>query len=152
MEYVVDRLKELMAIPSPTGFTRAAAEYVKSELEALGFKPELTNKGGVLVSLGGEGDPLVLSAHLDTLGAMVAEIKGNGRLRLLPVGGLMPQNAEVENCVIHTRMSDKKYSGTFQMNDPSVHVNREYAAQERKFSNMEVVIDEKVFTDRKSVV
>ncbi len=146
MEYVVDRLKELMAIPSPTGFTRAAAEYVKSELEALGFKPELTNKGGVLVSLGGEGDPLVLSAHLDTLGAMVAEIKGNGRLRLLPVGGLMPQNAEVENCVIHTRMSDKKYSGTFQMNDPSVHVNREYAAQERKFSNMEVVIDEKVFT------
>lgn len=84
MEYVVDRLKELMAIPSPTGFTRAAAEYVKGELEALGFKPELTNKGGVLVSLGGEGDPLVLSAHLDTLGAMVAEIKGNGRLRLCP--------------------------------------------------------------------
>ena len=57
--------------------------------EKLGFEAELTNKGGVLVFFGGEkrDDGLLLEAHLDTLGGMVAEIKSNGRLKLTNLGG-----------------------------------------------------------------
>ncbi len=144
MNYIVNQLLKLTAIPSPSGFTARAAEYVLNEFKSMGFTASMTKKGGVLANLGGEGNPLVLSAHLDTLGAMVAEIKGNGRLRLLPVGGLQPNNAETENCTIHCRLSDKTYSGTMQMNDPSVHVNHDYSSQKREFKEMEVVIDERV--------
>lgn len=148
MDYVllaVDYLKKLTAIPSPSGFTRDAAEFCVGELEKMGYAPTLTNKGGVLCSLGGESSesPLLLTAHIDTLGAMVREVKSNGRLKISSVGGIQPNNTEGENCKIITRFG-KIYDGTFQLNEPSVHVNREYAKEERSFDTMEVVVDEKV--------
>lgn len=83
----ITRLKktiELIAIDSPSGHTREAAEWVKNAFETLGFSAELTVKGGVMINLGGRDDQdgLMLAAHADTLGGMVAEIKSNGRLRL----------------------------------------------------------------------
>lgn len=143
MEYILTQLKKLTSIPSPTGFTIEAARYVIAELSRLGFSPKLTNKGCVLCTVGGEGDPVLVSAHLDTLGAMVAEVKGNGRLRLTRVGGLQANNVEAENAVVVTRFG-KTYTGTMQMNDPSVHVNTEYAEQKRDFKGMQLVLDERV--------
>ena len=144
LDYTVEQLKKLLSIDSPTGFTAEVAEYTMNEFKALGFNAWLTNKGCVAVDLGGEGDPVILSAHIDTLGGMVAEIKGNGRLRITNVGGMNANNAETETCRIHCRLSDKIYEGTLQMNDPSVHVNRDYSSQERNWANMEIVIDEDV--------
>lgn len=146
MNYILEQLKKLTAIDSPSGFTKAVADYTVSEFKALGRNAWLTNKGCVVADLGGEGSPLVLSAHIDTLGGMVAEIKGNGRLRITNIGGLNANNCETENCRIHCRFGGKIYSGTLQMNDPSVHVNGEYSKQERKFDAMEIVIDENVKT------
>lgn len=81
-EYAVDYAKQLLAIDSPTGFTDRAAAWVKSAFESLGYMATLTAKGGVLIDLGGADtdNALLLEAHTDTLGAMIAEIKGNGRL------------------------------------------------------------------------
>lgn len=146
MEYIRSFLPQLMAVPSPTGFTRKAAELVMEELKKMGFAPEMTRKGCVFCTLGGEGDPLVLSAHIDTLGAMVAEVKPNGRLRLSPLGGLNPNNAEAENFFIFPRLSDKVYTGVFQMNDPSVHVNGDYSSEKRTFDTMELIPDELTFS------
>ena len=129
MEYLKQQLLAVLAIDSPTGHTAAAAQYVLGQYRALGFSPVLTNKGGVLVCVN-EGDSsgeggLLLEAHLDTLGAMVAEIKPNGRLRLTPLGGLNANNTEAENVRLATR-SGKVFSGTFQLKNASVHVNGEY--------------------------
>lgn len=143
MDYIIDQLKKLTAIDSPSGLTGEAARYAAEELEKLGYAPSLTNKGCVLCELGGEGDPLILSAHIDTLGGMVAEIKKNGRLRITPVGGLNANNCETENCRVRTR-SGRMFDGTLQMNDPSVHVNGEYSKQTRSFDEMEIVVDEDV--------
>lgn len=145
MNSIVKELEKLIAIPSPTGFTKAAAEYSVERLKALGYSPEVTNKGCVLCCLGGEGDPVVFSAHLDTLGGMVAEVKGNGRLRLTRIGGMNPNNAECENATVYTR-DGKAYEGCFQMNDPSVHVNGDYSKQERNWDGMELVLDERVYS------
>lgn len=145
MEYILEQLMKLTEIPSPSGYTKEVAEYTMSEFRKLGYKPQMTKKGCVLVELGGVGNALVLSAHIDTLGAMVAEIKGNGRLRLTNIGGLQANNIETENCIIYTRFG-KSFSGTMQMNDPSVHVNREYSDQKRDYKSMELVIDEKTFS------
>jgi putative aminopeptidase FrvX len=145
MNSIVKELEKLIAIPSPTGFTKAAAEYSVERLKALGYSPEVTNKGCVLCCLGGEGDPVVFSAHLDTLGGMVAEVKGNGRLRLTRIGGMNANNAECENATVYTR-DGKAYEGCFQMNDPSVHVNGDYSKQERNWDGMELVLDERVYS------
>ena len=143
MDYIIEQLKRLTSIDSPSGFTGEVTDYTLNELKQLGFEPKKTNKGCVVCCLGGEGRPLILSAHIDTLGGMVAEIKANGRPRITNIGGLNANNCETENCRIRTR-SGKTYSGTLQMNDPSVHVNGEYSEQKRTFDNMEIVVDEPV--------
>lgn len=145
MEYILEQTKAVLAIDSPTGYTKDAAEYVCEAYRALGYEPTLTVKGGVLVEIGPDDgtDALLVEAHVDTLGAMVAEITGNGRLKLSPLGGLEPNNAEAENCFVITR-SGKKYEGTFQLVNASVHVNGEYHDAKRTYQDMEVVLDEKV--------
>ena len=143
MENMLSELKKIISIDSPTGFTKAAADYTVERLRALGYSPEKTNKGCVLCCLGGEGDPVVFSAHLDTLGGMVAEVKGNGRLRLTRIGGMNANNAECENAKVYTR-DGRVYEGCLQMNDPSVHVNGDYSDQKRNWDSMELVLDEPV--------
>lgn len=144
-QFAVKKSCELLGIDSPTGFTDKAAEWVKNEFMSLGFKAEITNKGGVIIDLGGkdDNDALMLAAHTDTLGGMVAEIKGSGRLRLTPLGGMMAQNGETENVRIYTR-SGKVYEGTLQLANASVHVNGNYGSSARSFDTTEVVIDEDV--------
>ncbi len=145
MEYILDETRKILAIDSPTGYTEEAAEYLMKAYRSLGYEPVKTVKGGVLVNLGGQEpeNGILLEAHMDTLGAMVCEIKGNGRLKVSPLGGLNPNNAEAENCRIITRF-DGVYEGTFQMENASVHVNGDYSTAKRSFDTMEVVLDEKV--------
>lgn len=151
MDYVLEQTKKVLSIDSPTGYTKDAADYVMSAYEALGYHPVKTVKGGVLVEIGGEDekDAILLEAHMDTLGAMVREIKGNGRLKLSPLGGMNPNNAEAENCRIITRF-DGKYEGTFQLENASIHVNGEYNDTKRSYDNMEVVLDEDVTTEEET--
>ncbi len=103
-DFIVDKTVELLNIDSPTGYTKEAAAWVKKEFEDLGFKTTVTNKGGVIVDLGGKDkkNGLLLEAHTDTLGGMVATIKDNGRLKLTNLGGMNPNNAETENVDVFT--------------------------------------------------
>ena len=103
-DYAWEQAAALLAIDSPTGFTDKAARWVADAFSALGFPARITAKGGVLVDLGGKDndDGLLLAAHTDTLGGMVAEIKGSGRLRLTGLGGLSPNNTEAENVRVYT--------------------------------------------------
>jgi aminopeptidase len=133
----------LCLIPSPSGFTIKATEYLMEQLKGMGFKPEYTRKKAIIVDLGGKGSPVVLAAHVDTLGAMVRAIKSNGRLRYTTIGWYPGNNIESETCVIHTR-DGKEYTGTFQMNEPAAHVNNDLSKDKRDDKNIEVVIDEKV--------
>ena len=137
--------EQLLSIDSPTGYTDYAALWLKSSFEMLGFASTITTKGGVLVDLGGEDvdNALLLAAHTDTLGAMVAQVKGNGRLRLTSLGGMNANNAEAENVRIYTR-GGKVLEGTFQLCNASVHVNGDYNSAKRSFDTMEVVLDEDV--------
>ena len=137
--------EQLLSIDSPTGYTDYAALWLKSSFEMLGFYTTITTKGGVLVDLGGENeqDALLLAAHTDTLGGMVAEVKGSGHLRLTPLGGMNANNAEAENVRIYTR-GGKVLEGTFQLCNASIHVNGDYNSAKRSFDAMEVVLDEDV--------
>ena len=143
MDYCLSELKALLSIDSPSGFTDKAADYLIGELTALGYAPERTRKGGVFCCLGGEGSPLVLMAHVDTLGGMISTIKPNGRITITPIGGLRAENCEAENCRIYSRFSGV-YSGTLQLCNASIHVNGSYGEKLRTFETTEVVLDEPV--------
>ena len=144
-EYAWEKTQTLLSIDSPSGYTKKAADWVKEAFEKLGFRASITAKGGVLADLGGEDvlDGLLLEAHADTLGGMVAEIKGNGRLRLTALGGMNANNAEAENVWVYTR-SGKVIDGTLQLCNASVHVNGDYSSAKRGWDTTEVVLDEDV--------
>ena len=144
-DYAWEKTAQLLAVDSPSGYTENAAQWVKAAFEALGFDAKITTKGGVLVDLGGENeqDGLLLAAHADTLGGMVAQIKGNGRLKLTALGGMSACNGEAENVKVYTR-TGKIYEGTLQLCNASIHVNGDYSSVKRDFDTTEVVLDEDV--------
>lgn len=143
-EYAVEQARRLLEIDSPSGYGEKVTEYLLQELERIGVKASRTYKGGVLADFGGENgeDALLLEAHCDTLGAMVHQIKENGRLKVTPVGGMRPENAEAENCRILTKEGEV-YEGTCQLINASVHVNDDYTVK-RSWDSLEIVIDEPV--------
>ena len=144
-DFAVEKALEILAIPSPSGYTKEVGDRLQTELKELGYKPQRTIKGGLIVDLGGqdEKNAVMLQAHVDTLGGMVAEIKSDGRLRIVPVGSMNANNAETENCAVKTKFSGS-YEGTFQLINASTHVNGQYNQTVRKFEDMEVVLDEEV--------
>ena len=144
-DYAWEQAAALLAIDSPSGYTDAAAKWVKESFEKLGFSSQITTKGGVLIDLSGKNtdDAVLLEAHADTLGAMVAQIKGSGRLKLTALGGMNANNAEAENVRVYTR-DGKVYEGTCQLCNASVHVNADYSSAKRSFDTVEVVLDEDV--------
>ena len=137
MDYIV----ELCETPSPSGFTKKTERYLQEKFKKMSYNTKLTNKGSVIVELGGKGKPLALAAHIDTLGAMVRSIKDNGRLRFTKIGGYPANNIEQENCIVHTR-EGKEYSATIQLTKPSTHVYSDIEDIKRDDESLEVVLDE----------
>lgn len=136
-------IKELVTIPSPTGYTEKIIQYIEQFMERLHVNHYRNNKGGLIITLPGKDDTKhrILTAHVDTLGAMVKEIKPSGRLKLDLIGGYEWHAIEGEYCQIATA-SGKTYTGTILMHQQSVHVYKGTAA--RNQDNMEVRIDEPV--------
>ncbi|CAM4100202.1 peptidase M42 [Streptococcus penaeicida] len=148
MKTTVDYITKLTQIPSPTGFTKTIMDYVSAELSSFGYEPVRTNKGGLMVSVKGQDDSKhrVVTAHLDTLGAMVRAIKPDGRLKMDLVGGFVYNAIEGENCIVHVAKNGKEISGTILIHQTSVHVYKDAGTAERNQANMEVRLDEKVRT------
>ena len=144
-EYAWQQAETLLAIDSPSGFTRRAASWLQESFTQLGFAASITTKGGILIDLGGTDSEngLLLEAHTDTLGGMVCQIKSSGRLQLTKIGGMRAENGEAENVRIYTR-EGRIYEGTLQLYNASVHVNGGYGDAKRDFDTTEVVLDEDV--------
>ncbi len=145
LDYLLFQVEEIISIDSPSGYTHDVINYLTSELTELGYTPKKTVKGGLIVDLGGKDseNAIILGAHADTLGGMVAEIKSNGHLRITNIGGLNANNVEAENCRIVTKFNGI-YEGTCQLIDASIHVNGKYDSTLRSFDTVEVLIDENV--------
>ena len=150
LNLAVERTLDLCRIPSPTGFTREAALFVESALRGYGFSPTRTVKGSVLCDIGGVGRPLLLAAHIDTLGAIVRSIKLNGRLRYSKLGSFPDSLVLTETCVVHAR-NGLRHSGTFQPVEASVHVNSKLKDTIFDDQTVEILLDERV-TKREEVL
>ncbi|MBP7733494.1 MAG: M42 family metallopeptidase [Caldisericia bacterium] len=145
INYMTDFLVRLCNTPSPTGFTHQGIDLCEAEAHKLGYSTRKNNKGGLIIEIPGEDDSYsrIVCGHVDTLGAMVRSIDGNGWLKITPIGGYMMQTVEGEYCIIHTR-AGKTFTGTCLSEQPSVHVFADARTLERKPENMVIRLDEKV--------
>ncbi|MHA2497606.1 MAG: M42 family metallopeptidase, partial [Candidatus Hodarchaeales archaeon] len=146
-DYLLTFLENILKTPSPSGFTHQAVNKVKKEAERLGYATELTPKGCLLIFIPGQTAnskrTVALSAHVDTLGAMVRSIKAKGTLRYTSIGEFLHQSVEGEYCQIFTR-DGKIYTGTILSTKPSPHVYEKIGKHKRIEANMEIRLDEKV--------
>ncbi|TLS36320.1 M42 family metallopeptidase [Pseudalkalibacillus caeni] len=142
---IMEVTKELVSISSPSGNTDEVISFVEDTLEKLGVKSYRNNKGGLIATIKGQDDTKhrMVTAHVDTLGAMVKEIKPDGRLKLSMIGGFRWNAVEGEYCEIETS-SGKRYSGTILLHQTSVHVYKNNGEIKRDDVNMEVRLDERV--------
>ncbi len=143
-DYLVQTLVDLLNTPSPTGDTDYAISFVQGELEAMGIHTDRTVKGALLAHLDGHRStkPRAITAHVDTLGAMVREIKPNGRLKLAALNGLMWPTVESEGLSIATR-SGRLVRGSLVLVNGAAHVNKDASTTPRNADTLEVRLDER---------
>ncbi|CAG9613125.1 Putative aminopeptidase YsdC [Bacillus rhizoplanae] len=141
----MELIKQLVSIPSPSGNTSTIIRFIEDYVKEWNVETKRNNKGGLMITLKGKDDTKhrLLTAHVDTLGAMVKEIKADGRLQLSMIGGFRWNAVEGEYCEIET-VSGKTYTGTILIHQTSVHVYKNAGEAKRDEQNIEVRIDERV--------
>lgn len=144
-EYMRKVLEDLIMIDSPTGYTVSASNYIMDAVKKMGHRCIKNQDNSIFVGLNKSDGTidLILTAHFDTLGAMVSMINTDGRMKITPIGGLSANNIETENCTIYTHKKEK-YSGTLQLKNASVHVNKDFDKTARDFDSIELVVDEPI--------
>ena len=144
-DHMVNALVKLLNTPSPTGMAEAAIALTRGLLETYPVEIRLTNKGALAATWGGRSEtaPRALTAHVDTLGAMVKEIKGNGRLKLTKIGGFAWNTVEGEGCQVFTA-SGRRVRGSLLLGKASSHIHGgEVTDSKRDDEAMEVRLDER---------
>lgn len=138
-------LTGLLNTPSPTGYAIEAIDYVEAAFKKIklsGLKISRTKKGALLAFLKGSSSsaPRGITAHVDTLGLMVKEIKGSGRLKATQLGGYAWNAVEYEGVTVRTA-DNKRIRGTMLLSNPSTHVNNKLGTTQREADNMEIRLD-----------
>ncbi|MDY0138952.1 MAG: M42 family metallopeptidase [Candidatus Izemoplasmatales bacterium] len=145
---ILDFAKEILNIPSPSGFTDKVIAYIDKKIRELGYDTSRTKKGNLLIEVKGKEDYVLgLSGHVDTLGAMVKSITSSGNLKFTTIGGPIWPTLDGEYCTVHTR-SNKEYQGTFLSTSPSTHVYKDASSISRTPDTMIIRIDEVVNTKK----
>nr|WP_302596096.1 M42 family metallopeptidase [uncultured Cellulosilyticum sp.] len=144
-EYLKNILMMILNCHSPSGFCYDVMDIIEAEALHFGYRFEKTNKGCGIITIPGESTKEVigLSAHVDTLGAMVRSITADGKLRFTLIGGPIAATLDGEYCKIRTR-EGKFYTGTFLSTSPAAHVYTDSKDKARLPETMEVRIDEVV--------
>lgn len=148
MKYVNEFMMEILNIPGCGGDTYKAMDRIEKEFDSFGVKTWKTKKGALIGTLEGEieDEERLVAAHIDTLGAMVKEIKANGRLKVTNIGGFAWQSVEGENVIIKTRKG-REYEGTLLPEKASIHIHSDEIREfPRTEDSMEIRIDEDVYT------
>jgi putative aminopeptidase FrvX len=140
MNQIVQTLEQILKINSPSGYTIDVINHIESLFKNKSLVIKKTNKGSLLITFNNEPE-LVLSAHIDTLGAMVKEIKTDGTLAISELGGYPLTSFEGEYVTIRNNRGIT-YRGTFLLNNPAAHVNKNVGTEKRELDKMSIRLDE----------
>lgn len=149
-QYLLNFLTGLLDTPSPTGFAQRGVAFTEQALAAFPFLSLAhTRKGALVARWEGEAStaPRALTAHVDTLGAMVKEIKSNGRLKLTKIGGFAWNTVEGEGCTVFTNRGES-VRGSILLTKASSHVHGgEVNEEKRADDNIEVRLDARITSE-----
>ena len=152
-EYLTDFLVKLLNIASPTGFAEPAVAFVEKELSQFNQLQLARTRKGALVAkweVESELPPVALTAHVDTLGAVVKEIKSNGRLKLSRIGGIQWPSVETEGAWIFTSKGEK-IRGSVLIDTASGHVHGAAGGETpRNDDHMEVRLDVRTTSEKET--
>lgn len=147
--YLKKQLKHLLNIPSPAGYTDNIVRYICEELGRLGIQYEVTRRGGIRADLSGKqkSPDRAIVVHLDTIGAMVKNLKSNGRLEVVPIGSWSSRFAE--GCRVTIFKEEGFLRGTLIPLKASGHTfDKEVDTQPNTWENLECRVDEIVFSKK----
>src|SRR3990172_2972572 len=151
--YFINFLVDLLNIPSPTGFAEPAVEFVEKELSQYSqLQLSRTRKGALVAKWEVKSDlpPVALTAHVDTLGAVVKEIKSNGRLKLSRIGGIQWPSVETEGVWVFTSKGEK-IRGSVLIDTASGHIYSAAGSETpRNDAHMEVRLDEVTTSEKET--
>ena len=141
-DYILKTLETLVNIPSVSGDYKAIQQFLLSEIENLDKNKNLFikeyNRGGILLKISGKSrDGVLFASHLDTLGAMVKNIRDDGKILFTPVGGYSMLTVLGNYCTIHS--GDNKFTGTVLFDNGSVHANG-HEFEKGKFNHKDILI------------
>lgn len=142
MKNIVSTFEQILKINSPTGYTIEVIDFIEKTLSGLNLRIQKTNKGALLVSFS-DSPELVITGHIDTLGAMVKEINDDGTIAITRLGGLELNSFEGEYVTVRNFVG-KHFRGTFLLNNPASHVNKKINETKRSLENMSIRLDELV--------
>ena len=152
-EYFVDFLVKLLNITSPTGFAEPAIAFVEKELSQYKqLELSRTRKGALIAKWKVESDlpPVAFTAHVDTLGAVVKEIRSSGRLRLSRIGGIQWPSVETEGVWVFPSKGEK-VRGSVLIDTASGHVHgAEGSKTPRDDDHMEVRLDVRTTSEKET--
>ena len=142
-KYLLVVLRRLLEIPSPSGMTDDIVRFVCKELENLEVPYELTRRGAIRATLKGEKPKprRAIVTHLDTLGAMVKRLKGNGRVSLVPIGTWSARFAEGGRVIIHSDNGELTEGTVLPLKASGHTYNEEVDSQPSSWDNLEVRLD-----------
>jgi putative aminopeptidase FrvX len=148
--FLLEFLTALINTPSPTGFTEAAIQFTEETLKAFpALRLGRTRKGALTATWRGDQDEpgRALTAHTDTLGGMVKEIKPNGRLKLSRIGNFVWNTIEGEGCTVFTR-AGRQVRGSILLTKASSHVfSTEVGALVRGEDTLEIRLDARTLSE-----
>lgn len=152
-DYMIDFLVKLLNIQSPTGFAEPAVAFVENELSQFSQLQLIrTRKGALVAKWEVESDlpPIALTAHVDTLGAVVKEIKSNGRLKLSRIGGVEWPTVETEGVWIFAS-NGEKVRGSVLVETASGHIyGQDMKNTPRDDDHMEVRLDARTVSEKET--
>jgi len=141
-DYYFETAKKLFAAPSPSGYNREIMPVLREIALDSGCEFEMTKKGCALITVKGSGSGMLgACAHVDTLGAMVRSVSGDGKIKFTRVGGPILPTLDGEYCTVISR-DGRKYTGTFLSESPAVHVYKDASTRERNEESMYIRLDE----------
>jgi putative aminopeptidase FrvX len=152
-KYLLDFLVKLLHTASPTGFAEPAIAFVEKELSQFSqLQMTRTRKGALVAKWEVESylPPVALTAHTDTLGAVVKEIKPDGRLKLSRVGGIQWPSVETEGVWVFAS-NGEKIRGSVLIDTASGHVHGTSGVETpRNDDHMEVRLDIRTSSEKET--
>ena len=145
--YLLDCFCELVGVPSPSGYPKKLTPVLERYAKELGFSLTYDNKDTPYLWMDGEDNSktVMVSAHADTVGLVVSDIDGSGRLRVRPLGGINPATLDGESVTVFTR-DGREYTGLILCQSHSTHAFANAATMERSADNLMILLDERVST------